>query len=89
MLLLHRPDALVEPEAVAEAFDILENNGKVRNFGVSNHNPMQIQLLKKFIKQPVVANQLQLSITNAQHDIAGTTRQYAGQSGSEPRRQYT
>jgi predicted oxidoreductase len=65
VLLLHRPDALVEPEAVAEAFDILENNGKVRNFGVSNHNPMQIQLLKKFVKQPVVANQLQLSITNA------------------------
>ncbi len=65
VLLLHRPDALVEPEAVAEAFDMLENSGKVRHFGVSNHNPMQIQLLKKFVKQPIVANQLQLSITNA------------------------
>lgn len=65
VLLLHRPDALVEPEEVAEAFDRLESAGKVRHFGVSNQNPMQIQLLKKFVKQPIVANQLQLSITNA------------------------
>jgi predicted oxidoreductase len=64
-LLLHRPDALMEPEEVAEAFDILEGSGKVRHFGVSNQNPMQIQLLQKFVKQPIVANQLQLSITNA------------------------
>jgi predicted oxidoreductase len=65
ILLLHRPDTLVEPEEVAEAFDILESSGKVRHFGVSNQNPMQIQLLKKSVKQPFVANQLQLSITNA------------------------
>jgi predicted oxidoreductase len=65
VLLLHRPDALVEPEEVAEAFDILHRNGKVRHFGVSNQNPMQVQLLQKFVKQPIVANQLQLSITNA------------------------
>ncbi|MFL6562819.1 MAG: aldo/keto reductase family oxidoreductase [Bacillus sp. (in: firmicutes)] len=65
VLLLHRPDALVEPEEVAEAFDSLEKSGKVRHFGVSNQNPMQIQLLQKFVKQPLVANQLQLSITNA------------------------
>ncbi|MCA0756288.1 aldo/keto reductase family oxidoreductase [Paenibacillus sp. N4] len=65
ILLLHRPDALVEPEEVAEAFDRLESSGKVRHFGVSNQNPMQMQLLKKFVKQPIVANQLQLSITNA------------------------
>lgn len=65
VLLLHRPDALVEPEEVAEAFDALESAGKVRHFGVSNQNPMQIQLLKKSVKQPIVANQLQLSITNA------------------------
>jgi predicted oxidoreductase len=65
VLLLHRPDTLVEPEEVAEAFDLLESSGKVRHFGVSNQNPMQIQLLKKSVKQPIVANQLQLSITNA------------------------
>ncbi|KOP68670.1 aldo/keto reductase [Bacillus sp. FJAT-18019] len=64
VLLLHRPDALVEPEEVAEAFDQLETSGKVRHFGVSNQNPMQIQLLQKAVKQPLVANQLQLSITN-------------------------
>jgi predicted oxidoreductase len=65
VLLLHRPDPLVEPEEVAEAFAILQSSGKVRNFGVSNQNPMQIQLLKKFVKQPIVANQLQLSIMHA------------------------
>lgn len=65
ILLLHRPDALVEPEEVAEAFDLLESSGKVRHFGVSNQTPMQIQLLKKSVKQPLVANQLQLSITNS------------------------
>lgn len=64
VLLLHRPDALVEPEEVAEAFDRLESAGKVKHFGVSNQHPMQIELLKKFVKQPLVANQLQLSITN-------------------------
>lgn len=65
VLLLHRPDALVEPEEVAEAFDALQVSGKVRHFGVSNQNPMQIQLLQKYVKQPIVANQLQLSVTNA------------------------
>ncbi|WGV57602.1 aldo/keto reductase [Brevibacillus brevis] len=65
VLLLHRPDTLVEPEEVAEAFDLLESTGKVRHFGVSNQNPMQIQLLHKYVKQPIVANQLQLSIMNA------------------------
>ena len=64
VLLLHRPDALVEPEEVAEAFTILLNSGKVKHFGVSNQNPMQIELLTKFVKQKIVFNQLQLSITN-------------------------
>lgn len=65
ILLLHRPDALVEPEEVARAFDELEAAGKVRAFGVSNHTPRQIDLLRKYVKQPIVANQLQLSITHA------------------------
>lgn len=62
VLLLHRPDALMEPEEVAEAFSILQSSGKVRNFGVSNQNPMQIELLKKYVKQKLIINQLQLSI---------------------------
>lgn len=61
-LLLHRPDALVEPEEVANAFDILKKNGKVRHFGVSNHKPMQIELLQKYVEQPLVINQMQFSI---------------------------
>lgn len=60
-LLLHRPDALMEPEEIAEAFDILKAQGKVIDFGVSNQNPMMMALIKKDVKQPLVANQLQLS----------------------------
>ncbi|MEH7382097.1 aldo/keto reductase [Bacillus sp. JJ1533] len=73
VLLLHRPDALVEPEEVAEAFDQLESSGKVRHFGVSNQKPMQTELLKKYVKQPIVANQLQLSIPNAHMIANGVT----------------
>lgn len=58
-LLLHRPDTLVEPEEVAEAFSQLQASGKVRYFGVSNQNPLQIQLLQKSLDMPLVANQLQ------------------------------
>lgn len=65
VLLLHRPDALVEPEEVARAFDELEQSGKVRAFGVSNHTARQIQLLRTAVRQPLVANQLQLSIAHA------------------------
>jgi predicted oxidoreductase len=65
VLLLHRPDLLVEPEEVAEAFGALQASGKVRYFGVSNQNPGQIKLLKKYVKQPLVANQLQFSIAHA------------------------
>ena len=65
-LLLHRPDLLFDPEEVAEAFDTLEKAGKVRCFGVSNLMPMQIELLKKYVKQPLVFNQVQLSLEQSQ-----------------------
>ncbi|MDR0799636.1 MAG: aldo/keto reductase [Dysgonamonadaceae bacterium] len=64
ILLLHRPDALVEPEEVAEAFEILNSSGKVRHFGVSNYNPLQIELLKKYINYPLIINQLQFSVVH-------------------------
>ncbi|WP_420115110.1 aldo/keto reductase [Pseudactinotalea sp.] len=65
ILLLHRPDALVEPEEVARAFEELHTAGKVRHFGVSNHTPGQIELLKTALTRPIVANQLQLSVPHA------------------------
>jgi predicted oxidoreductase len=64
VLLLHRPDALVEPEEVARAFDQLEGEGAVRHFGVSNHTAAQIRLLQRWVRQPLVANQLQLSLAH-------------------------
>ncbi|WP_226037789.1 aldo/keto reductase [Aquibacillus saliphilus] len=80
-LLLHRPDTLMEPEEIAEAFTKLKETGKVRHFGVSNQNPMQVELLKKYLKQDLIVNQLQLSLmftpmidaglnVNMQHDPA-------------------
>lgn len=71
ILLLHRPDALVEPEEVAAAFELLKASGKVKHFGVSNQNPAQIELLKRSVKTPILFNQLQLSITNSTMMDAG------------------
>lgn len=65
-LLLHRPDLIFEPEQVAEAFDILAKNGKVRYFGVSNVPPMELELLKRYVKQPLVFNQVQFSLEQSQ-----------------------
>ena len=65
VLLLHRPDLLMEPEEVAAAFDHLYTSGKVRAFGVSNHSALQIELLQKYVAQPITIIQMQLSITNA------------------------
>lgn len=66
VLLLHRPDLLYDPEEVAEAFDLLEKSGKVRHFGVSNVPPMMLQVLRKTVRQPLVINQLQLSLEQSQ-----------------------
>lgn len=65
-LLLHRPDLIFDPKEVAQAFDELERTGKVRYFGVSNLMPLQIELLKKYVKQPLIFNQLQLSLEQSQ-----------------------
>lgn len=65
VLLLHRPDALVEPEEVARAFSELKKSGKVRHFGVSNQNPYQMMLLEKYMDMPICANQLQFGIMHS------------------------
>ncbi len=71
VLLLHRPDALMEPEEVAKAFDWLEQSGKVRYFGVSNQRPSQIELLKKCVRQSLLVDQLQFSIPFSNMAAAG------------------
>jgi len=78
VLLLHRPDALVEPEEVARAFDELHAAGKVHHFGVSNHTPGQVELLKRSVRQPLAFNQVQLSITHANVITQGLTANMAG-----------
>ncbi|WP_150308414.1 aldo/keto reductase [Planctomonas psychrotolerans] len=78
ILLLHRPDALVQPDEVASAFDTLQAAGKVRDFGVSNHTPGQIELLKRSVRQPLIVNQVQLSITHAPLIAAGVAANMAG-----------
>lgn len=71
ILLLHRPDTLMEPEEVAEAFATLKENGKVRHFGVSNQNPLQMELLSKYMKHDLIINQMQLSLMHTPMIDAG------------------
>ncbi|WP_426519132.1 aldo/keto reductase [Diaminobutyricibacter sp. McL0618] len=78
ILLLHRPDTLVEPDEVAAAFDQLHSSGKVRNFGVSNQTPGQVELLKRSVRQPLAFNQVQLSITHAPLIAHGIAANMAG-----------
>lgn len=79
VLLIHRPDALVEPEEVARAFDELEQSGKVRAFGVSNHTPRQIDLLKGTVRQPIQVNQMQLSLTHSPTIAQGINANIVGE----------
>ena len=71
-LLLHRPDTLMEPEEVAEAFSALKESGKVKHFGVSNQNSFQIELLQKYLGDiSLIIDQLQFSLTNTTMIDAG------------------
>jgi predicted oxidoreductase len=86
VLLLHRPDPLVEAEEVARAFDELHAAGKVRHFGVSNHTPGQMALLQKSLRQPLVVNQLELNLLHSEMIEDGvlanqTANHYTGQTG--------
>jgi predicted oxidoreductase len=87
VLLLHRPDALVEPEEVARAFDTLHASGKVRHFGVSNHTPGQIDLLRRHVRQRLLANQVEISLLHLplidEGVVANTTgHAYASAAGT-------
>ena len=81
VLLLHRPDALVEPDEVARAFDELKASGKVRYFGVSNHNTYQIQLLQRALDMPLVANQLQFGVMHTPMIQSGINVNMVNESG--------
>ncbi len=70
-LLLHRPDALMEPEEVAAAFEELHTSGKVRYFGVSNQNTMQMELLSRYVSEPLMADQLQFGAAHASMIASG------------------
>lgn len=78
ILLLHRPDPLVEPAEVARAFDTLHRSGKVRHFGVSNHTPAQIELLRHYVRQPLVVNQLEFSLAQPALVVEGFLANRAG-----------
>ncbi|MCH8561462.1 aldo/keto reductase [Nesterenkonia sp. DZ6] len=82
LLLLHRPDPLVEPAEVARAFDELQSAGKVRHFGVSNHTVGQIELLRTAVTQPLVVNQIQLSLVHAPILTEGAQANTLGQTGA-------
>ncbi len=81
VLLLHRPDPLVEPQEVARAFDDLESYGKVRHFGVSNHNAAQIELLRRHVLQPLVADQVEISLLQTRMIDAGIDWNVTGAAG--------
>ncbi len=81
VLLLHRPDALMEPDEVARAFDHLKSSGRVCNFGVSNQNPYQMQLLQNSMDMPICANQLQFGIMHTPMIQSGINVNMYNESG--------
>ena len=82
LLLLHRPDPLMEPAEVARAFDHLQDSGKVLHFGVSNHNASQISLLQEQLEQPLVINQVELSLLHHQMISDGLLFNQYGDTGA-------
>lgn len=63
--LLHRPDPLMEADDIADAFDTLQREGKVRHFGVSNFNPQQVEMVQSWISQRLLINQLQFNVVHS------------------------
>jgi len=84
ILMLHRPDPLMEPDLIAQAFDTLAGSGKVKNFGVSNMQHHQMSFLSSALSQPLVVNQVELSLSHLAWLEEGVT---SGNSG-EPATNY-
>lgn len=72
LLLIHRPDFIMDPEEMAEAFDKLKSSGKVLNFGVSNFKPSQLSMLQSYMKEPLITNQIQISPLHVEPFVDGT-----------------
>lgn len=72
VLLIHRPDPLMHPEEVAEAFRVLKDQGKVRGFGVSNFSATQFEMLQACVPFPLVTNQVEISLFNNKALFDGT-----------------
>jgi len=72
LLLIHRPDALMDADEVAEALTALKDAGKVRFFGVSNHSPSQFRLLQSRLDFPLITNQVEFSVAHLQPLNDGT-----------------
>lgn len=72
LLLIHRPDPLLNPEEVARAFEELKSAGKVLHFGVSNFTPFQFEMLQRFLPMPIVTNQIEVSLTCSEPLFDGT-----------------
>lgn len=75
ILLIHRPDPMMDPSEVAEAFTRLKEQGKVKRFGVSNFAPSQVKLLNSYLDEPLVTNQIEISATHLEHFDKGTIEQ--------------
>ncbi|HTF18270.1 MAG TPA: aldo/keto reductase, partial [Chryseolinea sp.] len=66
LLLIHRPDPMLDPHEVAEAFTALKRDGKVLHFGVSNFTTAQFEMLQSYLDFPLVTNQLEISLSHHQ-----------------------
>lgn len=80
ILLLHRPDPLMEPELIAETFNQLQQSGKVKHFGVSNMQQHQMAFLQSSLSQPLVVNQIELSLSHRAWIEEGITTGNSGES---------
>ncbi|MBP3853384.1 MAG: aldo/keto reductase [Erysipelotrichaceae bacterium] len=75
LLLLHRPSMIMDPAQIAEAFDKLYQQGKVRHFGVSNFTVDQTNMLASYCSRPLITNQFEFSVMDMEHIDSGVLDQ--------------